>query len=175
MQLLNQPLSIVGNAESIFQKDHGSLIDSRQTIRFNRGIIKDKNSQGSRWDFLASAEVNTFEYYNVHKVLFHTLIFTPKLKEHLVKIKKAKFKCKLLEYPLNYSNEIIELLGKEPSTGFQILWYLNKIENKNINIFGFDWKKTPTYYEIRNKGKHNFEKEKILCYEYAEQNGWKIY
>src|SRR5210317_1316686 len=173
--VLNCELSIVGNAASIFQKDHGRIIDQFPTIRFNRGNIDDTNSQGARWDFLATAEVNTFEYYNSHNPKFHTLIFTPKLKEHVYKIKKARFSTNFLEFPLKYSDQITNLLDAQPSTGFQILWYLNKIENKNVNIFGFDWKKTPTYYETRNKGSHNFEIEKTLCLEYADQNGWKIF
>jgi hypothetical protein len=172
---LEQPLNIVGNATSIFSKPNGKLIDEYPTIRFNRGTIRDKLSQGSRWDFLATAEVNTLEYFNDNSIEFHTLIFTPKLTEHLYKIRKAKFISNIIHFPLLHTKKMIKILDSEPSTGFQILWYLNKIKNKDIQIFGFDWKETPTYYETRNKGKHNFELEKKLCLEYADKNGWKIY
>lgn len=174
-KLASMELSVVGNAKSIFSKNHGKMIDSFPTIRFNRGLIDNIPSQGSRWDYLATAEVNTIEYYNKNVPNFHTLIFTPKIKEHNYKIKKIKFPANIVTLDLEYSTSMNKALGSEPSTGFQILWYLNSVGNKNVNIFGFDWKETPTYYEKRNKGQHNFEKEKELCLYYVEQNGWKIY
>ena len=66
-------------------------------------------------------------------------------------------------------------LGAPPSTGLQILYYLNQINNTDVSIFGFDFKETKTFYEIRNKGKHDFDKERLFVSELIKENGWKIY
>ena len=175
MQPLNQPLSVVGNAESIFQKEHGSLIDARATIRFNRADIIKKECQGSRWDFLASSEINTFEKYNIETPKFHTLIFTPTKREFEYKIKKVNFKAYQIALPLEQSQWLEKELAAPPSTGLQILYYLDQINNKDVGIFGFDFKQTKTFYEIRNKGKHDYDNEKLFVSKLIEQNGWKIY
>ena len=175
MQLLKQPLSIVGNAESIFQKEHGSLIDACATIRFNRADIIKNECQGSRWDFLASSEVNTFEKYNAETPKFHTLIFTPTKREQEYKIKKVNFKADKIRLPLEQSLWLEKELAAPPSTGLQILFYLDQINNKDVSIFGFDFKETKTFYEIRNKGKHDYNKERSFVLKMIEQNGWKIY
>lgn len=175
MQLLTQPLSIVGNAESIFQKEYGKLIDARATIRFNRADIIRTESQGSRWDFLASSEINTFEKYNTETPKFHTLIFTPTKKELEYKIKKVNFKADKIRLPLDQSQWLEKELDVPPSTGLQILYYLDQINNKNVSIFGFDFKETKTFYEIRNKGKHDYDKERSFVLKLIKQNGWKIY
>ena len=175
MQSLEQPLSIVGNAESIFQKEYGKLIDSNPTIRFNRADIIDDNCQGSRWDFLASSEINTFEKYNIEIPKFHTLLFTPTKKEFEYKVNKVKFQSKILHLPLVQSQELEDVLLAPPSTGLQVLYFLDSIENKDVHIFGFDFKQTKTFYEIRNKGKHNFNKERNLVLSLIEKNNWKYY
>ena len=175
MQPLMQPLSIVGNAESIFQKEYGSIIDANATIRFNRADIIKNECQGSRWDFLASSEINTFEKYNSETPKFHTLIFTPTKRELEYKIKKVNFKADKIRLPLEQSLWLEKELGAPPSTGLQILYYLNQINNKNVSIFGFDFKQTKTFYEIRNKGNHDYNKERYFVLEMIEQNGWKIY
>ena len=75
---LNQALNVIGNAESIFSKTNGHIIDSLPTVRFNRAGIINKESQGSRWDFLASSEVNTFEKYNAATVKIKLINSKPK-------------------------------------------------------------------------------------------------
>jgi hypothetical protein len=172
---LDQPLNVIGNAESIFTKTNGNIIDSLPTIRFNRANIINEQSQGSRWDFLASSEVNTFEKYNSEKPKFHTLIFTPTKKELEYKIRKAKFKAKRIMLPLFQSQWLENNLNAPPSTGLQVLYYLSEANNKQVNIFGFDFKETKTFYETRNKGQHDYQKEKSFILNLVDKNGWKIY
>ena len=168
-------LSIVGNAQSLFEKSYGRLIDENPTVRFNRTEIIQEKSQGSRWDFLVSSEVNTFEKYNHINPPFHTLIFSPTKSEMVSKIKKVKFKTKIFHLPIYQSDELIRILGVSPSTGLQILYYLNSIHHPNVSIFGFDFKKTNTFYEIRNKGNHRFDLEKEIILNLVNTNNWKFY
>ena len=175
LESLNQPLNVIGNAESIFSKTNGKIIDSLPTIRFNRADIVDTESQGSRWDYLASSEVNTFEKYNIQTPKFHTLIFTPTLAKHELKIFKAKFDTKKIKLPILQTEWLANELDATPSTGLQVLYYLSEINNTNVSIFGFDFKKTRTFYETRNKGQHDYVKERQFILGLVEKNSWKIY
>jgi hypothetical protein len=56
-----------------------------------------------------------------------------------------------------------------------VLYYLSETNNKQVNIFGFDFKETRTFYETRNKGQHDYNKEKIFILSLVDKNGWKIY
>ena len=175
LESLNQPLNVIGNAESIFSKTNGKIIDSLPTIRFNRADIVDTESQGSRWDYLASSEINTFEKYNTQTPKFHTLIFTPNKKEFEYKVRKAKFNTRKIKLPIFQSEWLANKLSAPPSTGLQVLYYLSEMNNKNVSIFGFDFKKTRTFYETRNKGQHDYDKESAFVLKLIKQNGWKIY
>ena len=175
MQSLEQPLSIVGNAESIFKHAYGKLIDENPTIRFNRADIVNEKCQGSRWDYLVSSEINTFEKYNIEQPKFHTLIFSPTKKEFTYKVKKVQFRAKIFHLPLFQSQQLEIKLSAPPSSGSQILYFLDRIGNKLVNIFGFDFKQTPTFYETRNKGKHDFQKEKEMVMSLIEKNKWNYY
>ena len=169
------PISVVGNAESIFLNEYGHLIDLNPTIRFNRAEINDPLCQGTRWDYLASSEINTFEKYNKQVPEFHTLIFTPTKKEMEYKVKKVQFTTKVFKLPLFESQYLTNTIGEPPSTGLQILYYLHNLKNKNVSIFGFDFKETKTFYENRNKGRHDYAKEKMFIMDLVSQNGWNFY
>jgi len=174
-EILTNPISVVGNAESIFSNKNGHVIDLYPTIRFNRADIINSECQGSRWDYLASSEINTFEKYNKETPKFHTLIFTPTKKELEYKIKKVTFNTKILKLPLSQSLRLEEELCAPPSTGIQILYHLHDLSNKEVYIFGFDFKETKTFYEKRNKGQHDYVKEKQFIMDMVSQNGWKFY
>jgi hypothetical protein len=145
------------------------------TIRFNRADIIDTKCQGSRWDYLASSEINTFEKYNKEDPKFHTLIFTPTKQELEYKIKKVAFNTKIFKLPLSQSLHLEKELDAPPSTGIQILYYLHDSSNTEVSIFGFDFKKTKTFYEKRNKGQHDYTREKEFIMSMVSQNGWKFY
>lgn len=174
-KLLPNNLSIVGNAESLLARSYGSLIDQHPTIRFNRTQIINSQAQGKRWDYLASSEINTFEMYNKIPPPFHSLIFSPTKPEMVYKVKKVAFKCDILHLPLQQSLDLQRTIGNVPSTGLQILYYLSSIHHECVHIFGFDFKKTKTFYEIRNKGAHDWIKEEQLIKELAKKNSWNFY
>ena len=174
-KLLPNNLSIVGNAESLLASSYGWLIDQHPTIRFNRTQIINSQAQGKRWDYLASSEVNTFEMYNKILPPFHSLIFSPIKPEMVYKVKKVSFQCNILHLPLQQSLDLQRTIGNVPSTGLQILYYLDSINHRCVHIFGFDFKKTKTFYEIRNKGAHDWIKEERLIKELVKKNSWNFY
>ena len=171
------PLNVIGNSERILTQKNKELINSAETIRFNRIDIVNEESQGSRWDFLATSELKTFEKYNKEFPKFHSLIFTPHLKNHFDSLSNIEFSCNLYFIPQKITEELFtEINNFNPSTGTHILFYLHKINFKNLNIFGFDWKEHPTIYDpLRKKDPHNYNKEKELILRIAEKNKWNIY
>lgn len=147
-------ISVVGNAESIFNKKNGEVIDSAdQIIRFNGGVIVDPHSQGTKTTILAYSmykekikEFGKVEHWVVHKF--------PE-KQHLTNI-----------------------IGAKPSNGLIVLERLkNKYSDCKVRLFGFDWKQTPTWY--RNipgvPEHHNYSKEKEYCIQLINNLQWELY
>lgn len=166
-------VNVVGNASSIFLKQYGCLIDKRPTIRFNRAQIINSNSQGSRWDVLATSELKTIEYYNKNTPTFHTLFFTPSRSDHYENKNKIKFQSACYEVD---NNLLLNFIKSKPSTGFSILNLFDSIKYKNLNLFGFDWKATPTFYEVENKREvHNYAEEKLIISKLIKKNCWRLY
>ena len=78
-----------------------------------------------------------------------------------------------------------------PSTGALLLNYLKHCNCKQVSIIGFDWKETPTYYNIKQYGKvsreyikgggkdtnepHNYKVEKEQISKLINQENWKLY
>jgi len=172
---LPKTVNVVGNASSILTKNNGHLIDQYTTIRFNRTIILNKSAQGQRWDFLASSEKKTFIYYNKGPGLFHSLIFLPSVVKHVANKKFITFNTNLFEIPVSFFQPIRKILNQRPSTGLQVLLLLDYFK-KNVNIFGFDFNQTKTFYDLnRIKPAHNFEKEKLIIEKMVEKNRWNMY
>lgn len=163
-ELFPPEINMVGNATSIFNSKNGKLIDLFPTVRFNRIEIQEPESQGSRWDFLSSSEVKTFQFHNEKPPLFHSLIFMPYLEKHFFHLEEIKFETNVVQIDLEFSLELTKKIGKPPSTGFQILSLFSLLKRK-VNLFGFDWKESPTIYDCERKWEpHDYQVEKnYLC------------
>jgi hypothetical protein len=173
--LLPSTVNVVGNAQSIFDKQDGQIIDKHPTIRFNRIQVESTTSQGTRWDFLASSEIKTFEMYNSIKPGFHTLLFTPYLDEQICHKNVIEFETNIFDMDIKISKRLMNEIGYKPSTGLQILTYLS-MTDIHVNIFGFDWKKTPTIYDpTRVHDPHNYTIERTHALELINKQNWNIY
>ena len=157
----NKTVAVIGNAQSIFKKEYGKEIDSHDVIvRINRGLkIKDQKYQGSK------TNVWMFNLYN------------QKLHEFYLDIDdKNYFKMQMNEdvsnrfFDYSYKREYyLELEGhfkpKKPTTGIRCLDYIFKCEPKHVDVYGFDWKETPTFYDrFANDTAHDYLKEKEYCF-----------
>lgn len=154
----NSTVAIIGNAKSLFDKRYGPIIDSYNIIcRINNGCsIIEPQSQGlnTNFAFFNSAA----RHYNlIHKLNKSIQIF------HVSN--KNRHKNKNIKLSINYvpieSNKEIAKLAKtdKPSSGLMIIHYMMNFSPKKLSLFGFDFKKTPSYY-TNNKGPHDFLKEK---------------
>jgi hypothetical protein len=173
-------LNVVGNAQSLFDKDYGALIDEYPTIRFNYIEKLNPEKQGTRWDYMATSNPREIKKWkNASQRNFHTHIYTKWDKKGEQTIGNA------IIIPDNVWKELNSIYknntkARGPSSGLSVLFYLNELNLTSVNIFGFDWKKTMTYYNDIQKDKgenkfHDYEFENKYCLELIEKNGWKLY
>ncbi|QDY68364.1 glycosyltransferase family 29 protein [Qingshengfaniella alkalisoli] len=169
-------INVVGNASSLLNTAYGPAIDRYPTIRFNKAQLEQTDAQGTRWDFVATSDRKTLEYYSEHAPPFHTLLFTPYYDRHLEYLDAKLFGTPHLVYPMRLSIELMEKLRARPTTGAQILWLLHRLERRNVHIFGFDWKRTPTFYDRdHTKEPHNHFGEMMLFRRLINRNGWTLH
>jgi hypothetical protein len=174
----NKSVAVVGNAQSLFDNSYGDLIDSCDVVcRINVGIkVIDPVAQGqktdvhvfSKWQWIES--LNLLDY---NRKNFHT------------SYKGRDDVNQNIEYfPLDRYTQLktyLNLSKKEKlSTGFLFLDYIERSSPLSVSLFGFDWKKTPTYYENDpeyntkrdvKKDPHVYDKEKT----YISNMGYKIF
>ena len=195
-------ISIVGNAESIFDKQNGELIDNGLVIRLNKALVTNTISQGSKFDVLVTGQDVAATYWGKTKSIFTEIITFPgSYGERRINRCLKQKNVPILVFPDNCWRSLISLTPKTkilyekmkfnsrkqkissrmvsrvqwPSTGFSILYFMNYYEIKNVYIFGFDWKATKSIQNIEmTSGPHNFIWEKELISEWVEKNDWKV-
>lgn len=164
-ELFSAGVSVVGNAESItLGEKNGEVIDSRVTIRFNWIVLNHPEYTGKRKDVIATNIPN-----KIKDTGYSILIGS-----------KADRRYKFFQYPNELIRTIQKKSGKKASNGLRIIWLLDHLEIKDVHIYGFDWKKTHSLVEGKNKSTpksehHNYNKEEAICRELIEKNGWVLY
>ena len=175
MNLFDQnSIAIVGNAQSLFGKNLGSVIDSYDVVcRFNAGAhIIDAKQQGSKTDIVfvngLKPQLPKFKTTTIHTSLRHRI--------------NGKSPCCDYEIPIKDNLELIELYEhNRPSSGLMALHYISKFSPSKVGIFGFDFKETKTFYHDSDKDNlkyqpHNKNKEKEYINKvFLEIENWKLY
>lgn len=155
-------VAIVGNAKSIFDKKYGNEIDKHDfVIRFNKGFTIKPESQGTKTTFLILACPMSPE----------------KIKSFGAKYVANRSESSKYGNRVPYTLGNIErqnmknFIGAQPSTGFMAIDICLYFEAKSIDLYGFDWEATPTFYNPSNyKTQHAYSKEREIIEEY-EKNG----
>ena len=144
-------VAIVGNAKSIFDGHFGAEIDSHDVvIRFNKGFITDKKSQGSKTDIVILACELGLDEKASYKAMFYVN-------------RSRKTRCGDLTISDKDRLLFREKLGAQASTGFIAVDLCLNSEAKKIDLYGFDFEKTPTFYNPEGyKTKHDYAKEKEI-------------
>lgn len=160
--LSNCSVALVGNAQSIFDKQHGVEIDQHDVVvRMNAGWPIDPRCQGQRTDLLClsmgltAAEI--LEKYGSPKLIW----MTPKRRIMHNSVKNRG----LYIYPRKCWDLLREELeGNRPSTGAMAIdLFCRQLGVQRISLYGFDFKKTKTFYlENDHVGPHRFDLEEIL-------------
>lgn len=144
-------VAIVGNAQSIFNEKYGKEIDKHDiVIRFTHGYITKPEAQGSKTDILISAE-------NLEKK--RIIEYNPKFI-----INRRQLIDNGTEYYFtNKDKNRVRLgLGNPPSSGILAVDLCDKACAKKIDLYGFDWERTKTFYNPDwYKTEHNYSSEEM--------------
>jgi hypothetical protein len=165
----NKTIAIVGNAKSLFSKLYGKEIDEHDIVlRINRGLevclnTKDIKTHGNKVDVWC---------FNLYKTLAPFDIKMKTVLPQTYKRIQMNYTPILGKFDSTISDETFKEIQnlftpKKVTTGFRVLHYISKYETKLVNVYGFDWKETPTYYMRHNSTtdlSHDYIKEKEYCY-----------
>jgi len=140
-------VALVGNAQSIFGKNHGAEIDAHDVVmRFNYGEIKSPRDQGSRTDVygLSDARID-WPYIETN---FHprtAIWLTPKpLSENL----SQPHAIPLFRTPETVAEELaVKTAPGRPSSGLiASSLVFQKCGAAAVDLYGFDFFETRTFY-----------------------------
>jgi len=166
-------VAVVGNASSLLDKQFGSSIDECDVVvRLNRGLIVDRESQGSRTDiFAATAKVSgavVREHFNPDLIVWLSpYAKVPKFPLGLVR--KTYF-TDLDSW--NHAYELIDCRAR-PSTGFLMVALLRRLGGyRSIRLFGFDFFETPNFRTgDRASDVHDFDMERKVIEKWTRETG----
>lgn len=165
----NKTVAIVGNATSISKTCYGKDIDSHQVVvRINRGIQCCIKNYQLKENFGTKLDVWMFNLYNRNIKLFYSNIKHKLLEQNFYKMQmnddlnNDNFD---FSYPNKYYLDLYKHFSpRYPSTGLRALDYVSKCNPSLVNVYGFDWKETPTFYDKNAiDTNHDFKKEKLYC------------
>lgn len=151
-------VAIVGNAKSIFDYTQGAQIDGFDfVIRFNRGFITRPECQGTKTDFLILA----------------CLLTSDEIASYNAKWVANRSKSYVNPVYFTISNKdrrfLRDKLDCQPSTGFMAIDLCLTAGAKSIDLFGFDFEQTPTFYNPEGyQTKHDYPTEKRIVKEYEK-------
>ena len=165
--LKNKRIAVVGNAESILGTNKGARIDEHDiVIRFNKGFpSKDPLSMGVKTDILFLACTLT----NQELAMFNA-------KYTVRRSKLCSNVCDFNVLPVDRM-QISQKPGKltrpghrsQPSTGFLAINFVLSCDYKSLDLYGFDFFKSPTYYNpVGYQTLHNGNKEEEKILEYRD-------
>lgn len=169
-------VAIVGNAQSLFKGNYGEEIDSHDVvIRINRGmqVCFDNASLSSHGKKL---DVWTFNLYRTLETFDNDAKI--KIKNPYKRLQMNAF---LLEGKIDsciseeaYKEVSSIFYPKKVTTGFMLLHYITKFTPSSVDVYGFDWKETPTFY-VKHRSttdlSHDYNKERQYCMDHYFKTG----
>lgn len=163
--LKNKSVAVIGNAQYLFDRNYGKEIDKHDiVIRMNRAAILTSHyynyhTHGSKTNLWAVWRYDEYENMNtirsVPQPIQMAFWYGSKNKN-------------VIMYDINMLFSLINKLDHDhPTTGLMVLDMLSYNKVRNVSVYGFDWKETPTFTDLERKHdnniSHNFPKEKKLC------------
>jgi hypothetical protein len=199
----DKKVALVGNANLRYNKEAIAFIDNHEVVaRINEGVFINKHTHlGKKVDigFFAHAWKWPLTDLTCTIVLNNKVaLASPSVEKHLQqKLTTSKVDTsKYLSLPEWNTLDTIKNLNltppkNVPSSGALILNYLSYCNVAELNIFNFDWKKTPSFYDSLKKhtptkmseaaldvgrGVHHFAREAQYFTQLIENNkNWNLY
>jgi len=172
-------VAIVGNAQSLFDYKFGAEIDTHDVvIRMNMGYkIKQSESQGVKTSILTVCDNIKLNKLYEDKPEFRFLCL---IGNEIVKysLPRYPFKNKFFVYPKKVCMQLKKTLdGNYPSSGAQMIFFVLLSGVKKIDLYGFDFLKTHTFYaeERTFPIPHDFNKEEDWALELTRNGNVTIH
>jgi len=174
-------VALVGNAGSLLQTSHGAAIETLDTVvRFNRGFVRTPEAQGRRTDIVAIACKMPFgevREFGSPQILW--LAAGPGLMSSSF---LARAGSMAINPPSQWAAAGALLADRRPSSGLLVLQLLRThFRPASVSLFGFDWKRSPTYYEDPNDprqgrggGPHGWDREEQVVRGWSEDGSITI-
>lgn len=158
-------VALVGNAQSIFDKHNGNEIDKHDfIIRFNKGFIEVPSSQGTQTTMVmlgTSLPRWQIQLYNAKWVVNRSNRYDNIVDYIVPNIDRKRMRDKL---------------EAQPSTGFMAIDLCLTAQARHIDLYGFDFEKTKTYYNDPNYiTQHKYSEEEKIVLEYQKNGLLTIY
>jgi len=163
----NKSIAVIGNAQYLFNRRYGGEIDNHDIIiRMNRAAMlyerfDSQLTHGSRTDVWVMWRHREYENANIvePETVIQMASWIPVDAPHVA-----------VYDPVYLHNLKVKSKIETPTTGLMVLDLLSHFETKNVSVYGFDWKETPTFTDPNRQSEqetlHDFNKEKIYCREY---------
>ena len=168
----NQTVALVGNAESLFHKNFGDEIENHDVVvRLNKAAMLWTQHHA---DATHGRRTDVHMVFNIGEYRHRTSDWDPKIRiMHMSKMRQTKQHQALVHhmFPVSRWEELCELVGyNNPTTGLMAIEYITSCSPRKLDVYGFDWKETPTFTDMERKKDplchHNFDLERKLCFEH---------
>lgn len=160
VQIDGKSVALVGNAQALLSAGAGAAIDGHEFImRFNAGYVSRPQHQGSRTDLVGvSSSMRPEHVAEGHHgaPVFFLSVNRDRMRSGYLRSIEA-----LTIMPIGRFRALKDALGAKPSSGILALSVMRGFAPRSITLFGFDWKKTPTFYNTRI-GVHDWAAEAAL-------------
>lgn len=166
MIVKNKSVAVVGNSQSLFNRNYGSIIDSHDiVIRFNKAapVFCDydvSETHGTKFDLWMFWTIGAF---------YNRFIQTEQASDHIKSIFYSDYPFKIQasvnghttltsQYivhtcPVDCFQSIRKQIRRydnslQPSAGIVLLSWIALYQTNKISVFGMDFKQTPTFSEL---------------------------
>ncbi|HET6161887.1 MAG TPA: glycosyltransferase family 29 protein [Dongiaceae bacterium] len=168
--LNGKSVAIVGNATSLLEHEHGSLIDEHEIVtRMNMGFPINPVAQGTRFDLWCFSSFRATRLAPPGFVAPRSVWMSPKFREQTDHGVDCYF------YPVSHWRTLHRRFGARPSVGAMTIDLVSHAAPRQVTIIGFDFNRTKTYYETRELASpHDFAAEGRYVMELVKQRSWRF-
>lgn len=170
-RLTGRTVALVGNGEGLFSRCDGAEIDSNDfVVRLNQGFVRDPLRQGSRTDIVCgSMPLDLGKIKGAFRTV--EIVYAGPFRWYMSDDLWAE-RRRITYLPISDFRALAgQLGGWRPSTGLAMMdFLLHRADTREVRLFGFDWKRTKTFYETELRlSVHNWAAERQVAALWSRQ------